>query len=99
MGIFRLNLDLARWNMALSAAVGLLILVYFIVYACACPSPELIRAIILEIIIFVLVFFFKVKASGSKGARLENMVLQELSAKWGSLLALRRAGAVLVFSF
>jgi len=90
---------MGKWTLALSATVGFLILIYFVVYAAACPSAELIRAIVFEIVVFIVVFFFKFKGARSKGAGLETMVMQELSQKWASLLFVRSAGNVIVLTF
>ncbi len=89
---------MGKYNTALSVVVGLLVLTYFCVYASACPSPELIRAIILEVVVFIVVLFFKFKGSRSKSGRLENMVMHELSDKWASLKFARRAGNAIVLT-
>ncbi len=90
---------MSKFNTPLSVVVGLLVLTYFCVYASACPSPELIRAIILEVVVFIVVLFFKFRGSRSKSGRLENMVMHELSDKWASLKFARRAADAFVLSF
>lgn len=90
---------MGRYSTALSVVVALLVFCYFVIFATACPSPELIRAIALEVIVFVIVLAIRFKTSRSKSAKLENLVLNELSQKW-SLLKFSRnfvSGVVLVF--
>jgi tetratricopeptide (TPR) repeat protein len=89
---------MGRYSTALSVAVGLLVFCYFIIYATAYPSAELLRAIAFEVVIFIFVLAFKLRQNRSKATRLENMVLDELGSKWKALDFLRKTGRALVLT-
>lgn len=89
---------MGRYSTALSVAVGLLVFCYFIIYATAYPSAELLRAIAFEVVIFIFVLAFKLRQNRSKATRLENMVLDELGSKWKALDFLRKTGSALVLT-
>ena len=90
--------NIGKYSTALSVAVGLLIFCYFVIFATAYPSPELLRAIAFEVVIFIVVLWFKLRQGRSKAARLENMVMDELGSQWKTLNFLRKAGSALVLA-
>lgn len=92
------NPNIGKYSTALSVAVGLLIFCYFVIFATAYPSAELLRAIAFEVVIFIVVLWFKLRQGRSKAARLENMVMDELGSQWKTLSFLRKAGSTLVFA-
>ncbi|MFA6560009.1 MAG: hypothetical protein WCT03_26505, partial [Candidatus Obscuribacterales bacterium] len=89
---------MGRYSTALSVAVGLLVFCYFIIYATAYPSEELLRAIAFEVVIFLFVLAFRLRQNRSKATRIENMVLDELGTKWKALDFLRKSGRAVVFT-
>ncbi len=89
---------MGRYSTALSVAVGLLVFCYFVIFATAYPSPELLRAIAFEVVVFVFVLAFKLRQNRSKATRLENMVLDELGSKWKALYFMRKAGSALILA-
>lgn len=90
--------EMGRYSTALSVAVGLLVFCYFIIYATAYPSEELLRAIAFEVVIFLFVLVLRLRQNRSKATRIENMVLDELGTKWKALDLLRKSGRALVFT-
>ncbi|CAN5325525.1 hypothetical protein BH11CYA1_BH11CYA1_21170 [soil metagenome] len=86
----------AKYTTALSVAVALQVFCYFVIFATAYPSAELLRAIAFEVAIFVVVLAFKLKQNRSKAARIENLVLDELGSQWQILGFMRRAGNAFV---
>lgn len=92
------NPNIGKYSTALSVAVGLLVFCYFVIFATAYPSAELLRAIAFEVVIFIVVLWFKLRQGRSKAARLENMVMDELGSQWKTLSFLRKAGSTLVFA-
>ncbi|MDZ4834148.1 MAG: tetratricopeptide repeat protein [Candidatus Melainabacteria bacterium] len=69
------------WTAKLGYAVAALTLMYFIVYAVACPSKELVAAVAMEVIVFILVIGFRSRKKNKHSREAQQAVLDELSTK------------------
>ncbi len=71
------------WTAKLGYAIASLTLMYFIVYAVACPSKELVGAVAMEVIVFILVIGFRSRKKNRHSREAQQAVLDELSTKTG----------------
>lgn len=69
------------WTAKLGYAIASLTLMYFIVYAVACPSKELVGAVAMEVIVFILVIGFRSRKKNQHSREAQQAVLDELSTR------------------
>jgi tetratricopeptide (TPR) repeat protein len=72
--------------------IAVVILCYFIAFAYANPSPELILAIAFEVGVFAFILFFRWSAARRPATKLKNLVIAELGTQFDSLGWLFRIG-------
>lgn len=65
----------------LGYAIAFLTLLYFIVYAIACPTKELVAAVAVEVIVFIGVVGFRSRKKARNAREVQQAVLDELSTK------------------
>ncbi len=72
---------MTKWTTYFGYAIASLTLMYFIVYAVACPSKELVAAVAMEVIVFILVIGFRSRKQAINSREAQQAVLDELSTK------------------
>jgi tetratricopeptide (TPR) repeat protein len=65
----------------LGYAIAFITLLYFIVYAFACPTKELVAAVAVEVIVFIAVVGFRSRKKARNAREVQQAVLDELSTK------------------
>lgn len=92
--------------MKLGYGIAFVTLLYFIVYALACPTPQLVAAVAIEVIVFIAVLGFRSRKKAKLGREVQQAVLDELSTKtavteksWSAIKTTSNVVALSVLAF
>lgn len=99
------------WTAKLGYVIAFLTLLYFIVYAFACPTKELVAAVALEVFVFIAVVGFRTRKKSRQSREAQQAVLDELSKqtkftggswrffKKGTIVVLSAVAVILGYDF
>ena len=90
----------------LGYAIAFMTLLYFVVYAIACPTKELVAAVTVEVIVFIAVIGFRSRKKARNAREVQQAVLDELSTKteatrqgWKAVKTVSNVVALVVLMF